>query len=105
MREHSLQAVQLTHLGKSRIFGFGRRVEVLAVVVVVVVVDVVDVVVLGISSIVVGRVGSSAMRDFSSGVIVEVDVVEVVEVGVVSGTALSKRISCCDLLGPDTDRS
>lgn len=99
MREHSLQAVQLTHLGKSRIFGFGRRVEVLAVVVVVVVVDVV---VLGISSIVVGRVGSSAMRDFSSGVIVEVDVVEV---GVVSGTALSKRISCCDLLGPDTDRS
>lgn len=102
MREHSLQAVQLTHLGKSRIFGFGRRVEVLAVVVVVVVVDVV---VLGISSIVVGRVGSSAMRDFSSGVIVEVDVVESVEVGVVSGTALSKRISCCDLLGPDTDRS
>lgn len=67
----------------------------LAVVVVVVVV----VVVLGISSIVVGRVTSSAMRDFSSGVVIADDVV--VEVGVVTGIALSKRIPCCALLGPE----
>lgn len=92
MREHSLQTPQLAHLGKGRSFGFGRRVEVLAVVVVLVVVVVV---VLDISSIVVGRVASSAMRDFSSGVVVEV------KVGVVSDIALSKRIPCCALLGAE----
>lgn len=96
MREHSLQAPQLAHLGKGRSFDLGRRVEVLAVVVVVVVVDVV----LGISSIVVGRVASSAMSDFSSGVVVQVDVVVEGGVGVVSDIALSKRIPCCALLGP-----